>query len=553
MESKKTANCFKDAKTYEYRLAKTCEEWREVFRSFGTWKENRQFRRPFFELEEPDGIRVKGNLPERIVKVSYPESGWEEKMAEWETRMDKITEALKDTQSVCPVCLKTIPARKVCREDGVYLEKTCPEHGDFSALIWEGDAVSYADWNRFPGTKAGHAVQTEKKDGCPRDCGLCEEHRQQICCVLLEVTSRCNLKCPVCFAAAGEETGRDLPLAVIARQYDRLMEAGGPFNIQLSGGEPTMRDDLPEIIRMGREKGFSFFQLNTNGIRLAQEDGYAGRLKEAGLNCVFLQFDGVTEKPYEILRGRPLLEIKKKAIRNCTAAGLGVVLVPVVAPGVNDDQLGEILTFAFANLPYVRGVHFQPVSYFGRCGLKAPERRLTIPAVLRKIEEQTGGRLKAEDFSGGGAENAYCSFHANFMQEEDGAIRALKGGSGACGASSRQSREFVARRWSGVEPEEESCCCCGEPQEPEEENCACCCGEETELYSAASLDDFLERIDRYTLAVSGMLFQDAYTLDLDRLKRCYICEITEEGQPIPFCAYNLTSDSGESLYRNRRP
>ena len=197
--------------------------------------------------------------------------------------------------------------------------------------------------------------------------------------MLLELTNRCNLKCPVCFASAGEREPGDLSLEEIGRQYDMLMERGGPFNIQLSGGEPTVREDLDRIIALGREKGFSFFQLNTNGLRLAQEPDYCIELRQAGLSTVFLQFDGLDEDIYVKLRGRPLRDIKLWAIDNCRRAELPVVLVPTVAPGVNDQALGDILRFALDRAPHVRGVHFQPISYFGRCGLERPEKPLTIP------------------------------------------------------------------------------------------------------------------------------------------------------------------------------
>lgn len=117
------------------------------------------------------------------------------------------------------------------------------------------------------------------------------------------MTNRCNLQCPVCFATAGEGDEKDLSLADIEAQYEMLLECGGPFNIQLSGGEPTLREDLAEIIAVGRDKGFSFFQLNTNGLRIAEEKGYAEFLRDAGVSCVFLQFDGLRDSTYEILRG----------------------------------------------------------------------------------------------------------------------------------------------------------------------------------------------------------------------------------------------------------
>lgn len=436
------------------------------------------------------------------------------------------------TKSVCPICLKVLQAEKVTGADGnIYMEKTCPEHGKFSVLIWEACLTDYMKWSLSSSVSEPPVNGKETDMGCPYDCGLCTDHLRKGCCMLLELTNRCNLLCPVCFAAAGEKEPSDLSMEEVEKQFDYLMAHGGPFNIQLSGGEPTMRDDLPQIIALGREKGFSFFQLNTNGIRLAEEPGYAEKLKAAGLNTVFLQFDGVSDTVYEKLRGRPLLDIKKKAIEFCTSAGLGVVLVPVIAPGVNDDQIGELLHFAMGRMPAVRGVHFQPISYFGRCEQKRPEKPLTIPKVLRLIEEQTDGRMNAADFTGGGAENPYCSFHASYMRRDDGTWKLLKpkAESCCCCTTSDDSRNFVANQWSG---EEEKL------QLPDDE-----------LTETSALDEFLEKARKNTFAVSGMVFQDAYNLDLDRLKRCYICEVDSEFGMVPFCAYNLTDCSGKSLYR----
>lgn len=429
------------------------------------------------------------------------------------------------TKSVCPVCLNVIDADKLTGSDGnIYMEKTCPNHGKFSTLIWEGDLKSYLNWST-DNTVSDPPVNGKKPEkGCLYDCGLCDEHLRKGCCMLLELTNRCNLKCPVCFASANSDDDRheDLSIEEIERQYDFLMSHGGPFNIQLSGGEPTVRDDLPEIIRLGREKGFVFFQLNTNGLRLAQEEGYANKLKDSGLNTVFLQFDGLSDDVYSALRGRELLKIKKKAIDASVNAGLGVVLVPVVVPGINDSQVGQILKFALDNAPGVRGVHFQPISYFGRCSQKRPQKPITIPRMLKLIEDQTDGKLKAEDFASGGAENPYCSFHAAYRNRRDSfsVMPKKSGGCCCCSTSSDDSRQQVSLQWSAgiAEPED-------------------------------GFDEFLNEIHNETFTVSGMIFQDAYNLDIERLKRCYICEVDSEYGMVPFCAYNLTDSEGRYLYR----
>ena len=441
-----------------------------------------------------------------------------------------------ETESVCPVCLQKLPARRVEEGGSVYLEKTCPEHGPFRTLIWEGEP-SYWAWaqERKP-TRRLTADGTRL--GCPYDCGLCGQHRQRTCCVLLEVTHRCNLCCPVCFASA-QDSSSDPGLDTIAGWYDILRRKAPGANIQLSGGEPTVRDDLPQIIALGREKGFTYFQLNTNGLRLAREPDYAQELKDAGLSCVFLQFDGVTDEAYRALRGAPLLEEKKRAIDHCAQARLGVVLVPVLAPGVNVNQVGDLIRFAQARLPVVRGVHFQPMSYFGRYP-NDPGARLTLPRLLREIEGQTGGLFRADDFSGGTAEHAHCSFSCNYLLQPDGTVQALKpqGGCCCCGSGEdgekstdytavEHARDTVARRWGGAVPEKEA-----PPDDPD------------------SLDGALYQLKHKRFSISAMAFQDAWNLDLERLRNCYIHIMSPEGRLVPFCAYNLTSAGGKPLYRH---
>jgi len=145
--------------------------------------------------------------------------------------------------------------------------------------------------------------------------------------------------------------------------------------VQLSGGEPTIRDELPTIIVTGKEIGFYHIQVNTNGIRIAQDKEYLERLKESGADLIYLQFDGVSDDVYRTIRGRNLFDLKVRAISNCAEVKIGVVLVPTVIPNVNLHQLGEIVQFAKKWIPTVKGIHFQPVSYFGQIS-PVTERRI---------------------------------------------------------------------------------------------------------------------------------------------------------------------------------
>ena len=182
------------------------------------------------------------------------------------------------TESLCPQCLKRIPAVRIRKNGDIYLRKTCPDHGTFETVVWRG-RPTFDSWNFI---LRGGAMQT-KGEGCPFECGLCAHHLRESCCVLLEVTQRCDRHCPVCFADAGKTDSVDPSLDRIRQWFQILMSEGGPFNIQFSGGEPTLRDDLSDIIAVGRSLGFSYFQVNTNGLRIARDSAYLAQMKDAGL------------------------------------------------------------------------------------------------------------------------------------------------------------------------------------------------------------------------------------------------------------------------------
>lgn len=549
---------------------------------------------------------------------------------------------LSTTESVCPDCLKTVPAIRYAEGDTVYLEKSCPDHGTVSTPIWRG-LKSYFRWDRAPRNRSAILNPATPVDkGCPHDCGICADHQQQSCCVLLEVTSRCNIACPFCFASA-EREGTDVPMETISQWLDTLMQrAGGRVHIQLSGGEPTVRDDLPEIIGLVRSKGFTFVQLNTNGVRLSKEPDYVRALADAGLDCVFLQFDGVSDTVHKALRGAKLARVKEEAIAACEKARVGVVLVPTLVPGINTDQIGAIVDYAKAHMPTVRAVHFQPVSYFGRTPEPPrPETRFTLPEVMDALIAHEKGGIMLEDFHPGSAENPFCSFSGRFVVEEDGRLMpdqiaqtsccsgeadADKGHGQSCGCgvpgedllASPQAEKPTASGsccsgTSEPEPHQNGSCGCGAPAEdlllkqpapvaseahnhahshahedccctaevetlPEPAKDSCCCGSEagretvpgadvararryvadqwsnaeagesTDDPAFAAFDAVLKRRAR-TLGLSAMVFQDAWTLDLDRLRQCYIHVMMPDQRAVPFCAFNLTDREGRSLYR----
>lgn len=453
------------------------------------------------------------------------------------------------TASVCPVCLNRIAAERVASGERVELVKTCPEHGMFRTVVWNG-RPAFDEWQRPKIPAILRPVLHETQRGCPFDCGLCREHRQRSCTVLLEITRRCNLSCAVCFAGSHPQAAPDPGLMEVRDWYRTAWSLAPGSNIQLSGGEPTVRDDLPEIVAAGREAGFGFLQLNTNGIRLAADGGYVKALKDAGLSSVFLQFDGTDDAVHVELRGRPLAEVKRRAIDACADHGIGVVLVPTLVPGVNTGRIGSLLQTAVGLSPAVRGVHFQPISYFGRYPRPIDgSGRITLPEVMAAIERQSAGMFLAADFRPPGCENAWCSFHADYIVLPGGRVQALHSVRPlSCGCAplpaeegARRAMAHVARQWTAPD---------GKPVEsaPPEITSA-----EAAIGSSGStpmrLDAFLDRARTHVFTVSAMAFQDAWTLDLERLRECCIHVLDPHNGLVPFCAYNLTAVDGKALYR----
>ncbi len=453
--------------------------------------------------------------------------------------MEKI---LAETKSLCPICLKVVPAWRVQEGDDVFVKKACPEHGTFRAVMWRGEP-SYQDWDVGVNAPGPKIRLTETVNGCPYDCGLCPQHKAKGCTVLMEVTSRCNLKCPVCFASSGDSDVYEPGLDEIREMMETVARVEGAVPLQLSGGEPTMRDDLPEIVALAKRMGFPHVQVNTHGLRLANDIEYLQRLRDAGVDLIYLQFDGVSDDVYRRIRGADLFALKTKAVENCAEVKIGVQLVPTVIPGVNDHEIGDIVQFACKHIPVIKGIHFQPVSYFGRYPVAPVDAdRITTPDVLRAMEAQTGGEIKARNFLPRRRHVAHCGFSGFFVLNEEGKLiatttfkprqesaatcREVSGIVSDANPPSDHVRKFITEKSRYIDPNPEKV-----EQQPE-----------------GTWQRFIERAKTHFLSISGMPFQDAWTVDLERLQNCCIHVITPQNKLVPFCAYYLTSADGRRLH-----
>ena len=464
------------------------------------------------------------------------------------------------TQSLCPDCLEVVRAKIIAKGKRVYFQKTCPQHG-----VREDFVCSDVDWfdrNEFslPG-KVPTTYGADVDRGCPYDCGLCSDHEQHTCIGLLEITSHCNLECPICFAGSGPG-GHHLTLEQCKAAIDRLVQVETqPEVLQLSGGEPTIHPQFEQILRYACDQPIDIVMVNTNGIRIARDDKLVDLLTELKHRCeVYFQFDTFDDFQTEALRGVSLVQTKLNAIARLGEAGVRTTLVSTLQPGVNETQIGDLATFAMER-PWITGLSLQPTTYTGRYFLPSDlESRLTFPDVLQRLETQTSEAWRMSDFSplpcahpnGHTLAYAYRKFNdsgvaflplARFIDLE----KHLDLLAGRITFDRGRAKSLIEVVLAGLGCGAEGC---SPAQLGSVLKMAAPISETSDERLTTELAiEFLTAAVKKTLAPEDMLrvtttsFMDAYNFDVRQLMKSCVHQVLPSGHLIPFSAYNV-------LYRN---
>ena len=484
----------------------------------------------------------------------------------------------KTTRSLCPECTQLIDATIFDDGGKVVMEKTCPTHGDFRDTIYS-DARMYLqmeEWSFGDNRGLSNPARTDAKT-CPEDCGLCNLHTSHTGLANVDLTNRCNMTCPVCFAnanAAGYLYEPDFETVRKMLQALRDQKPVAGRIVQFSGGEPTIYPRFLDVLRMAKEMGFSHLQAATNGLKFTNLE-FAEQAKEAGLHTLYLQFDGVCDEVYRKTRGESLWEKKLRAIENVKKAGLKIVYVPTIVKGVNDHQIGDIIRLALEYIECSSGISFQPVAFTGRIAKHELEaKRFTLSDFAHAVQQQTGIADPYEDWfplscvtpfskligALRGEETTTLSCHPHcsvgtylFVDQNRKAVPVTQ--FVEVGPMLREMDELARKAnkrriqiftkisaWNNLRKffhEEKA------PQ-------------------GLTFNKFLQTLQgmtdkKYgrgesesggftyrTLMLAGMHFMDSYNYDIERVKRCVIHYAAPSGLIYPFCAYN----SGP-VYRER--
>ena len=476
-----------------------------------------------------------------------------------------------ETQSLCPECKRLLPAVVYAKDSVVYIQRTCPEHGEFDEIYWED--VEYYNKEKEYGAKGKPALKPNIGElnnmgmNCPMDCGLCVRHKSHTALANLVATNRCDLSCWYCFFYAKKDDPIYEPSLKQIRNMLKNLRAEKPVPcnaMQITGGEPTLRDDLVEMVKIAKEEGFDHVQVNTDGINFAFKPELVKGLREAGTNTVYLSFDGLTEKT----NPKNHWEIPY-AIENCRKVGMGVVLVPTVIRGYNDHELGDIVNFGLNNLDTIRGINFQPVSLVGRMPKKERnERRITIPGVLKKLDEQSNGRITMDDFFTVPSVSAITKFVEAYTRKPKYDLTTHF----ACGAGAylykdgeniisitrfvdfeglseflfEKAEELEGSRFRhvvGLKVLRGINQFIDDEKRPKDFNIS------RLLIKALIKHDYrsLGVLHHKLLFIGIMHFMDPYNYDRERVERCCIHYVVPDGRIVPFCAFNVIPE----VYRDK--
>jgi uncharacterized radical SAM superfamily Fe-S cluster-containing enzyme len=475
----------------------------------------------------------------------------------------------KKTGSLCPECKRIIEAE--IRQEGkkVVIEKACPEHGRFKDTYWS-DVDLYLKAEKFAFDGVGvlnPAIKGAKV--CPNECGLCDLHISHTALANLDLTNRCNLRCPICFANANQAGYVYEPSYEQVVQMMEVLRAERPVPtpaIQFAGGEPTIYPRFFDVISKARELGFAQIQVATNGIKMAEDPAFTQRMLDAGMHTIYLQFDGLKEESYIAARGKKLLDTKLKAIesvKRTKPVQMSIVLVPTVVKGLNNDQVGDILRYAIENRSVVRAVNYQPVSFCGRIDQKEREaQRYTLPDLIDDLCQQTDFMTREdwynvpfvtpisellsvlyEEPKVAFTSHPHCGMATYLFIDGSGKVTPItrfvdveglmsdiyklaKDSEGAFFKFPGKVKAFNIVKKHLIEDEMPK---------------GMTSVKLLKMLNSVFSDTGKESLAEFAwslVMVGGMHFQDSYNYDIERVKRCVIHYVVPDKRIIPFCAYN---------------
>ncbi|HET7600395.1 MAG TPA: radical SAM protein [Gemmatimonadales bacterium] len=457
----------------------------------------------------------------------------------------------------------------ILEENGrILMRKTCPQHGTFEDTLSIDPEMHRIVEARY----YGRDFPTLGDEQIHRH-GTSTIRYGRGAVLTIDLTNRCNMMCNPCFMDANQVGYvHELTLDEVKQILDDSIsfKPRRQMSVQFSGGEPTMSPHFLEACRYAKELGYYGTQAASNGLRFALEPEFAFQAKEAGLDLVYFQFDGVTNAANSHRHISNLFDAKLMAIENLAAAGIDITPVTTVVNTVNDAQVGPILQFMIDNCERMSAVSFQPVSFTGRdediSDADRHRQRYTISHLAHELKRHFAGKIDPyRDWYPLGSLGAFTwlADHLRGPEVQYGGLSCSCHPN--CGSSVFLIANKRTKAWAPVTQffnvdrfVEDVAVICDTARGPAATLTQIALSllrnfDQRKAPGGLSVVDLLKVFNKKTsgalmagrrpstdwklLWVGGMWFQDLWTYDFRRTEMCVIPYATQEGE-ISFCAYN---------------
>ncbi len=448
------------------------------------------------------------------------------------------------THSICKACRKVVPAKLVGKNGSVYLRRICVEHGETESLV-HSDEGGYVSTLRYVKPAwVPLAFSGDSNLPCPQGCGFCSRHEQHLCMPIIEITSRCDLDCPICLTNAGKSWNMDLEqfefvvscLIQAERQVDVL---------NISGGEPFCHPRILDFLDSAlKRKEIVRVSISTNGLALLDNDQLLDRLKDRDI-LLSLQFDGFNDEAYRLMRGRPLLDQKLRILDTLTEWDIATSLTMTAAGGINDDQFPEILNLFFSRKNVV-SLMVQPMAFSGRAtSFVGRVSRLTIPDIIRLLADSGHPAVEETDFIPLPCSHPLCFSLAFYLADQGGTFTSInrlvqlekyldslsnRVIFGLDAEEQEHLKEMVYDLWSGPSGNAPDSTGVLKTIRGLMRELPCGCFDPRRTFAS---------VERHVKSIFIHAFQDSETFDLARVRRCCNAYPQPDGRLIPACTHNV--------------
>jgi uncharacterized radical SAM superfamily Fe-S cluster-containing enzyme len=466
----------------------------------------------------------------------------------------RAAKALSRTTSLCIACKQGIPAEIVELEGKIIMRKRCPRHGPQQVML-SSDAAWYHRTLAFGAVlKPPRHVKNEVKTGCPYDCGACKSHQQSVYLPVIPITSACNLDCPICYTINKNEDAFHMSLDEFARTLEVIRRNDPDMKIiNLTGGEPTRHPQLTRIVRLCHEAGIHRVTISTHGLTFLHDEAMLQEL--AGLRArMVLSFDSFDDKVNMRMIGANCFSAKMRVLDQFAKHNVDTTLIPVIALGVNDHELGRLIRLVLER-DNIRSLEIHTMTFTGQGGSGFDARsRITAPDVLRAIEAATEASIRMDDFVPSPCAHPLC-YQTCYLLETKGGDAGRRFVPFARFMSKESIRELLTDNLY-IEPGEKmervlqgvigDLWAMEVPTDTATEVLATLKRLIQDLFPSRPLPYAEQQIraERASKAIYLHSHMDEGNFDTDRIRQCCVGVPSADGGNIPTCSYNI-------LYRAR--